>query len=127
MPFSDEQVVKLIETSVATATKVDTLTERLFGDNSDGAGALAKLYTIAETHNTNAIAALNAHAIVDKEDFKEVNNAVAAVDKKVTWYSGAIAALGAVGTVILGLMTWHAASVAARAAEVANQLATHSH
>ena len=127
MPFSDEQLLKLIETGVANSTKLDILSERLFGDGSDGAGALAKLYSIAEQHNTSAIEALTAHALVDKADFKEVNTNVAAVDKKVTWFSGGIAAAGAIGTFLLGLLTWHATQLAAKAAEVANQIAIHNH
>jgi hypothetical protein len=124
MPFSDEQVIKLIETTVATATKVDNLTQRLFGGGFD-AGAIAKLYQIGESHNTFATAALEKHACEDEINIKAVNTAVNAVDRKVTWYSGAIAACGAIGTLILGLLTWHAAEVAAKAAVIANTIHTH--
>ena len=125
MPLSDDQIVKLIETTVATATKVDNLTQRLFGDGSDGAGAVSKLYQIGESHNEFARTALAQHAADDVVNFKEINQAVAKVDTKVTRWSGAIAACGAIGTLILGLLTWHAAAVAAKAAVIANTIHTH--
>ena len=127
MPFTDEQVIKLIENSTRTAAVVETMQERLFGDGSDGAGAIAKLYAISERHNTDAIQALKDHAAEDAKNFKEVNVGVSRVKDKLTWYAGSIATAGGIGTLLLGLLTMHYAAVAAHAAEVANQIAIHTH
>jgi hypothetical protein len=126
MPFSDDQLMdfmkETIKTTTATATTVNDMKERLFGDGGDGSGALAKLYEISQQHNNAAVAALTAHAAQDIKDFGSVNKNIAKVSKKVTWFSASVATAGAIGTFVLGLLTWHAAEVAAKAAVVANHL-----
>lgn len=103
------------ELLIETATTVKLMNERLFGDGSADAGALAKLYTMLEKHNDAAIQALKDHAVEDTTNFKTVADSVADVKMKLNWYAGGIAAVGAVGTLILGALSIHFAAVATAA------------
>ena len=127
MPLSDEMLMQFMKETIATTTAtgeaVKDLRERIFPNGQPS--AFQQLYKIGEDHHNTAIQMVTAHTAQDVIDFKEVNCAVAKVDQKVTWYSGAIAACGAIGTLILGLLTWHAAEVAAKAAVIANTIHTH--
>jgi hypothetical protein len=100
---------------IETATTVKLMNERLFGDGSPDSGSLARLYALIEKHNDTAVAALKEHTAQDVVDFKSVNDAVNKVDKKVVWYSGGIAVLGTIGTIILGALVAHFASITAAA------------
>jgi hypothetical protein len=104
---------------VETSTMVKLMNERLFGDGSADSGSLARLYTLIEKHNDAALENLRNHAAQDVVDFRSVNKAVSKVEKKVVWYGGGIAVLGAIGMVLLGALATHFASVAAAAVQAA--------
>lgn len=104
---------------VETSTMVKLMNERLFGDGSDGSGSLARLYDLIEKHNDAALANLKAHAAQDVLDFRSVSESVNKVEKKVVWYGGGIAVLGAIGTILLGALAAHFASIAAAAVQAA--------
>jgi hypothetical protein len=104
---------------IETSTTLTLMNERLFGDGSEGSGSLARLYTLIEKHNDAALENLKAHAAQDSTDFKSVNDAITKVDRKVVWYGGGIAVLGAIGTILLGALATHFASVAAAAVQAA--------
>lgn len=105
---------------IETSTTLKLMNERLFGDGSADSGSLARLYALIEKHNDAALENLKNHAAQDTADFKAVNDAVNKVDKKVVWYSGGIAVLGTIGTILLGALVAHFASVAAAAQAAQN-------
>jgi hypothetical protein len=129
MPISDEMLMKFMTDTIATTTRtnqsVNDLKDRIFPNGQPS--AFQQLYTIADDHNKAAVQMVMTHTAQDVKDFKEVNSAVQKVARKLSWYSGGIAALTTVGGIIIGLLTWHATQAAAHAAEIANQIATHSH
>ena len=104
---------------IETATTVRLMNERLFGDGSADSGSLARLYALIEKHNEDALANLKSHAAQDVVDFRSVTESVNKVQQKVVWYGGGIAVLGAIGTILLGALAAHFASVAATAVQAA--------
>lgn len=118
MPISDDQIVDLIKTSATTAAIVSNLQQRLFGDGSAGAGAVAKLYELGETHHEAALKLVKDHTEQDVKDFDSIRKELTIIkgwrngDKK--WVAGAVAVLVVEGGV-LGFLIEHFASVAALA------------
>ena len=124
MPLSDEMLMQFMKETIATTTAtgeaVKDLRERIFPNGQPS--AFQQLYKIGEDHHNAAIQMVTTHTEKDVQDFKDVNCAIAKVDQKLTWYSGAIAACGAIGTLVIGWLTYHATAVAAHAAIIANSI-----
>ena len=99
---------------VQTALTVELLNTRLFG-GAGQKGAIPYMYEQHEalTKNLND----NKQELLDKIDLKkqEVDESISALeekhnklDKKVNWYTGGVAAIGAGATLILGWLGLHA-------------------